>query len=150
MKIIDNELEARAESEEPVSIIGELLAFRALIFTEADHGEGSYGFGEYNYDASIFIFEDKVAAQAAFDAAIVGLSAADVEEECLDCDNEAFIALYDTPWGFALLGGDSSGMGAAGGLVCEAAPGAVDIPHFTIDRMIYDMKLEDLRDQSAN
>ena len=141
MKIIDNELEARSQSDRPVSVIGRLLKFRALVASNDDEGNGL--FEEYNYDASVKIFQDLTEAEAAWQAAADRLP--ETEEENLECGNESFIALYDTFWGFVLVGGDNAGMGAATCLIGDVTEGETDIPHFTRERMIEDMSLEDPR-----
>jgi hypothetical protein len=134
MKITEIESEA-AYPDKTVATIGELLRLRALVFEGEDHG----GLGEYNYDGTVLLLQDEIEAAAIFEDVAAKLPT--FEEENEELESESFVGLYKTPWGFAVLAGDSCGDIASYEL-SQRDDRAVHMAHFTRDRMIYELKLE--------
>lgn len=101
MKIID-----QPRPEDELETFGTLLRFQGLVYENEDEGEANAPFGPYNIDGDVVFFENRPAANRAFDVWTASLKAA--EDQFLDeGDEEGFLALFETPRGLMILAGSN-------------------------------------------
>lgn len=126
--------------EDDLSTFGTLLRFAGLVYENEDEGETDAPFAPHNIDGDVAFAPDRASADAAFDAWVVALKAAEAQflEEG---EEEGFVALIDSPRGLMLLAGTTM-MGFEGPDVAALLPGAASyegMPHISWDRILYDV-----------
>lgn len=136
MKLIT---EPRAEDN--LSSFGNILRFAALVYENEEEGEANAPFEPYNIDGDVVFPADRASADAAFDAWVETLRAA--EPQFLDeQEEEGMVALLETPKGLMILAATNI-MGYEGPDVDALLPGRpayLGMPHVTWERILADVK----------
>lgn len=127
-------------TEDSLETFGTLLRFAALVYENDGEGEANAPFAPINIDGDVAFPKDRASADAAFDAWVVALGAA--EEQFLEeGEEEGFVALLQTPKGLMLLAGTTL-MGFEGPDLDALLPD-VDryegMPHVSWERILLDV-----------
>lgn len=127
--------------DDDLSSFGKLLRFAALVYDNEEEGEANAPFEPHNIDGDVVFPGDRGSADAAFDAWVERLRAA--ENQFLDeMEEEGMVALLETPKGLMILAGTTM-MGFDGPDLDDLLPGRpkyLGMPHVTWERILDDVK----------
>lgn len=130
--------EPRAEDD--LSAFGTLLRFAALVYEDEEEGQTDARFEPTLIDGDVAIPANREDADAAFDVCVEAMKQA--EEQFLeDGEEEAMVALFETPYGLLLMSGTTM-MGFDGPDLAGLLPGRPVIEsmaHISPDRIRYDL-----------
>jgi hypothetical protein len=129
-----HETQVRQDDDTPVCQLGTPIRFIAMVFDRKNEDEQFMGFGEYNYDAWVAQFDTFEEAKAIFDNLASRMK--DVEEDCIECDNECFLAVYGYEGRFILIGADNGGSDIFHYEVSQMAPDGKQMIHYQTDKYL--------------